>query len=445
VNKRSETIVAKEQSKQPHIYELDPLRACTALGVVAVHVLAYTAYLNSSAIGYQMQNALVVAFHFTREIFLFVTAFALVYVYNDRRLAPLPFWKKRALGVVFPYVVWSIVYVLVNTPFKSPGTFFQTTIFDILTGNASYQLYYILLTIQFYLIFPLFLSFIRACARHPWITLAISAALQLVLFAVDYYTIQQSNQPFWQAVTYYQDRFLLVYQFYFVLGGLSALYFRQIRAFVLRHGNLILGAFLCTLAILWLHFTLQVRVYQESVSYASSVLQPMMVFYSVAVIFFALWLASCWVEKSRQGERPRGYRFWETLSEASFGVYLIHALILSALLKWLLPTLPTSWFEPGRVFLIWLLTAGGALTVSILLTRLPILSRLVGRSTPLRKKREPARQPTARGENPRQMQISIREVEEGGELPLYIGGGREASPLASARRAEVVENSSTWR
>ena len=56
-------MLAKEQTKRPHIYELDPLRACTALGVVAVHVLFFTAYLNSSAVGYQIQNAIVVAFH----------------------------------------------------------------------------------------------------------------------------------------------------------------------------------------------------------------------------------------------------------------------------------------------------------------------------------------------------------------------------------------------
>jgi peptidoglycan/LPS O-acetylase OafA/YrhL len=384
---RSEATLAQKQSKRPHVYELDPLRICTALSVVAVHVLFFTAYLNSSETGYQMQNALVVTFHFTREVFVFVTAFALVYVYNGRSISPFQFWKKRALGVVFPYIVWSIIYVLVNTPFSSPGTFFQTTFFDILTGNASYQLYYILLTIQFYLIFPLCLPFIRACARRPWIALAVSFILQVVFFFIDYHTIQNSSQPFWQTVSTYQDRFFLVYQFYFLLGGLTALYFQQVRAFVLRHGNVILGASFCALAALWLHFMLQVRVDRESISYASSVLQPIMVFYSVAIIFFALWLACCWVGKSQQGKRPRGYRFWHTLSDASFGVYLIHALLLTAVLRWLLPALPTSWFEPVRVFLAWLITAGGSLAISILLTRLPVVSRLVGRDASSEKAR----------------------------------------------------------
>lgn len=379
--------MAQEQRKRPHIYELDPLRACTALGVVAVHAFSYTTYLTSDETGYQMQNGVVVALHFTREVFLFVTAFALVYVYYGRPFAPLQFWKKRALGVLVPYVVWSMIYILVMTPFVSPTTFLQTTIFDIFTGNASYQLYYILLTLQFYLFFPLFLPLIRVFARHPWITLAVSGSFQAVFFFLDYHTIQSSNQPFWQTVSDYQDRFLLIYQFYFVLGGLTAYYFQAVRAFLLRHGRLILGLFLFALAVLWTHFLLQVRIYREGVGYASSVMQPMMIFYSVTVIFFILWLTCCWTSRSGRGQRPRGYRFWQMLSDASFGVYLIHALILSALLKWLVPILPASWFEPARVFLTWLLAAGGSMAISILLTRIPVVSRLVGRSVPLRKKR----------------------------------------------------------
>lgn len=374
--------MTQEQTRRPHIYELDPLRACTALGVIAVHVFFFTAFLTSSVSGDQVQNALVVTFHFTREMFIFVTAFALTYVYNGRSFSPWQFWKKRAQSVALPYVAWSIIYVLANTPLRSPGALIQASIFDILTGNASYQLYYILLTMQFYLLFfPLFLPFIWKCSKHPWITLTVSFTLQVLFFFVDYHTIQSSKQPFWQTVSNYQDRFLLVYQFYFLLGGLTALYFQQVRAFLLRHKGIILSMFFLALIALWLHFLLQVRVYQEAIEYASAVLQPIMVFYSVAIIFFGLWLACRWVGVHSPGTHPRGSRFWHTLSDASFGLYLIHALILTALLRWLVPVLPTNWFEPLRVLLVWLITAGGALVVSIFLMRMPVLSRLVGRDT----------------------------------------------------------------
>ena len=377
--------MAKEQAKRPHTYELDPLRVCTALGVVAVHVLFFTRHLNTSAIGFQIQNALVVTFHFTREVFVFVTAFALVYVYGGRKMPLLQFWKKRGLGVLLPYVVWSIIYVWVNTPDHAPGTFLRNTVIGILTGNSSYQMYYILLTLQFYIILPFFLPFIHRCARHPWITLAISFTLQVLFYGIDYHTIQASHAPFWQAVSAFQECFFPVYQFYLILGGLTALYFPQVRAFVLRHGRLSVSALLLGVVALWLHFALQVNIWGNDIDYASSVLQPMMIPYSIAVIFFALWLASKWTDKSGQ-RRPRGYRFWHMLSDAAFGVYLVHALILTALLTWVVPALPTAWPEFARVLLTWCLTAGGSLAICILLLNIPIASRLVGRAGPQRKK-----------------------------------------------------------
>ena len=380
--------MANEQAKRPHLYELDPLRSCTALSVIVVHVLAFTAYLNATGLGYDIQNAVLVAFHFTREVFLFVTAFALVYVYNGRQVSPWQFWKKRAVGVVLPYVFWSLIYVCVDTHITSPGAFLQTSVFDILTGNASYQLYYILLTMQFYLFFPLFLPCIRFCARYPWKTLTVSFVVQVVFFYVDFHTIQNSTLPFWQAVTYYQDRFLPVYQFYFILGGLTACYFTQVRAFVLRHGRLILSVFVLMLAGLCLHYALQLGVFHETVGYATSVLQPEMVFYSIALIFCAFWLVCRWASKLDMRQHPGSVRLWHTLSNASFGIYLIHVLILnSILLRWMVPALPTVWPVALRVFLTWFVTAGATVIICLLLLRMPILSRLVGRSGPPRKKR----------------------------------------------------------
>jgi len=368
---------------------LDPLRICTALGVVAVHVLSFTAFLNHSDIGTQLQDAVVVALHFTRAVFMFVTAFALVYVYYGKPFALKQYWIKRGIGVVLPYSIWSIVYVWVNTPGQPPLTFIKTAIFDILTGNASYQLYYILLTLQFYIILPLFLLFLKYVAHHPWRVLAVSFVIQVVCFYVDYHTLQKgtfSSSGIWQFIEMYQNRFVLVYQFYFILGGLTALYFSRVRSFLLRHGRVIVCGFLLAVAVLWLHFVLQVRVYQEPMDYASSVLQPIMVFYSLAVILCACWLASRWASHLDQEGHPKGYRIWHVLSDASFGVYLIHALILTVLLRWVVPAMPAVWPVAIRVFLTWSMVAGGATLMSVILLHIPVLSHLVGRAHPAQRK-----------------------------------------------------------
>jgi peptidoglycan/LPS O-acetylase OafA/YrhL len=111
-----------------------------------------------------------------------------------------------------------------------------------------------------------------------------------------------------------------------------------------------------------------------------------MVFYSLAVILFALWLACRWASHKNRDGRPRGHRIWHVLSDASFGVYLIHVLLLTAILKWVVPAMPTAWPVAIRVFLTWFMTAGSATAVSVTLLNIPVLSRLVGREHSVRRK-----------------------------------------------------------
>src|SRR5438034_4407344 len=298
---------------RPHVYELDPLRATTALVVVAVHILAFTFYLNQSTLSAHIQNAFVTSFHFTREMFLFVTAFALVYVYYGKPFSSTRFWKRRALGVFLPYCAWSIIYLLLSQSQHSPGSFTKTLIIDIISGQASYQLYYILLSLQFYILFPLFLPFVGFIKKYPCKTLAISFVLEVLLLYVDYQTLQRNagtNSPFWQFIAPYQYCIIFTYQFYFILGALAAIYLQQIRSFLQCYGWWTLLGFLAALVAIWVHFFIQVLYNKESVDYATSVLQPIMTFYSLAVIAFFFWLAYRWAGKVDQAGHPSVYRIW---------------------------------------------------------------------------------------------------------------------------------------
>src|SRR2546430_17197220 len=166
--------VARGEQTRPYIYELDPLRAVTAVAVIAVHVLSGTMFLNHTAAGLLVDNGIFTSVHFTREIFMFITALALAYVYYGRPFELSRFWTKRSIGVLVPYCLWSIAYTWVNNPSQhSPGAFARLALFNILTGNASYQLYYILLAIQFYLVLPLFLLLLIHIHKHPWRALLI--------------------------------------------------------------------------------------------------------------------------------------------------------------------------------------------------------------------------------------------------------------------------------
>jgi peptidoglycan/LPS O-acetylase OafA/YrhL len=370
----------KTPKARPYLYELDRLRVVTVCSVIAVHVLSKTAFLDQSLLALQIQNAFVTAFHFTRETFMFVTAFALVYVYAGKPFTLGRFWKRRGLGVVLPYVVWSAISIWIILPSHAPLLFLHILSWDLLTGNASYQLYYILLTIQFYLLFPCFLAYLRHAQRHPWITLALSFLLEVIIL----YAISQSPAASslpgntGLVLDLLQERFVLVYQFYFVLGGLAALHLEQIRAFVLRYHPWILGGFIAALVALELHYAAAIEIEQIPIGDAVAVLQPIMAFYSVAVIAFLYCQSYWWVRHAAGSERHR--RIWQTLSNASFGVYLVHPLFLTPILAFIASL--HAW--PGAVLitLTWFLATSASFAFSIVLLNLPLLSHLVGRETP---------------------------------------------------------------
>ncbi len=76
---------------------------------------------------------------------------------------------------------------------------------------------------------------------------------------------------------------------------------------------------------------------------------------------------------------PLGFK---QLSDASFGVYLMHALVLRVVAALLLPTLSATMPGVLRVVVLWVVTAGATAAISVALVHTPILRRLVGRPQP---------------------------------------------------------------
>jgi membrane-bound acyltransferase YfiQ involved in biofilm formation len=366
--------------RERHLYEVDVIRAVTALSVVAVHTAAFTIILTTTPAGQLVQSVIIGALHYTREIFLSITAFVMVYGYARRPFSGRTFWKKRGIGVLLPYVLWSFFYEFVMQPPLPPGPWILRALSDLVTGSASFQLYYILLTLELYLILPWFLAFIRRAALHPWRVLGISLAVQVILLAADYRYVQVApfdNTPLGLFINLNQTRFLPLYQFYLVLGGLAALNIDKLRAFVVRYGHWTVPAVVVTLTVLTGNLIYQTANMRGGLIYGISVFQPAMPFYAVAVSLFLYWIAYRWAI-GRAPRPPRGYKFWSVLSSASFGIYLLHAYVLNEAMTYLVPDLPSAWAEPLRVVLTWILVGGATAAVCSFMLYVPGLSRLIG-------------------------------------------------------------------
>jgi membrane-bound acyltransferase YfiQ involved in biofilm formation len=99
------------------------------------------------------------------------------------------------------------------------------------------------MTLQFYLILPLFLWFIGHARRHPWIVLSISFVLQFMELYADWWFVAGPNaahSAVLNTINIYQTRLVLLYQFYFILGGLAAVNLDRVRLFIARSGRWLL-------------------------------------------------------------------------------------------------------------------------------------------------------------------------------------------------------------
>jgi surface polysaccharide O-acyltransferase-like enzyme len=369
--------------------------------------------------------------HVTRNVFMFITAITLVYVYAGRPLPLGRFWSRRGLSVLLPYCLWTIIYARNNTPQPTVGRFAHIVGRDLITGGASYQLYFISITLQFYLLLPLFLRLLNRIAQHPWWALAVTFALQFALMYVDYHYLLTGRirATGWLATALiYRQNFIVLYPFYFLMGGLAAIHLRRILPVLLRYGAWTLAAVFTAMVAVIVQFAATVRWQHKSLDYATAPIQPLVLVYSVTVILCMCWLAARWEARRDPDGVPPGYPFFRRLSDASFGVYLMHALVLGAVADHVLPLLPVGLPGVLRVFAVWIVAAGGTAALSIALVHTPILSRIVGRSQPLPPLRRVARPRLLRKANPAEDRKAVLSSREGGPAEERIGANATRPP-----------------
>ncbi|MGH3771843.1 MAG: acyltransferase [Pseudonocardiaceae bacterium] len=319
-----------------HVYAVDLVRVLTFASVIAVHTVATINPPESIPAG-----GATMLLHFTREAFFALTAFVLVHRHRDG-LRVTPFWRYRFLLAGVPYVFWSVIYTglaLTTAPLQPSETLMGALTqlgHNLLTGTAWYHLYFLVVTMQFYLLFPLFRRLLRAAegwrGGHYWLV-GISALLQV---SID--TGLHVGHPSGTAAELvgYAGSFVGSYVFYLVLGGIAALHAEKVQAWVRGHPAIVLVAFVLTGAAAEGWYLRSVRG-GSSPAYASDVFQPVMVPWCVAVMTALFALGVTWA--GRRGAGP-GSRVVEISSDRSFGVFLVHPMVL-----WMLTLGPTAWLS----------------------------------------------------------------------------------------------------
>lgn len=359
-----------------HLRQVDVVRVLTFAAVIAVHALSHT---NS---GLSTKSADVgMLLHFTREAFFVLTGFVLFHTSYRKPLRVGRFWRKRLTLVGVPYLVWTLIYdVRDATPHLDQVAWWHRFGYDLLTGAACYHLYFLLVSMQIYLLMPVFLWVVRRTQdHHGWLFVA-GAGVQLAITYALHDAIGTSRVTGAAGVIVeHADAMLPSYLLYVLAGALAAVHIDRLQAWVDAHRGLIACAFAGTLAFtLWAH---EMQVHgPATIGYATQVLQPAMMPWSLVVVTALYAVGSGWAARTPGGPVSRGAEAaLQRASHASFGVYLVHPLFLDYLSQhgWGLPHsfLPPPWSTTLLVVVVALLSFGVAEMLSVT----PLSLALTGR------------------------------------------------------------------
>jgi probable poly-beta-1,6-N-acetyl-D-glucosamine export protein len=389
-----------------HLYEVDLMRAFIMMSVLSVHTTSFFNTMNvDMSAGFLTLGALISSLHYTREGFMFMTGLVLFVTYYRKEFHTLTFLKKRFLLIVVPYIAFNMIYIVFegidNPKFSwAPAALWHQLSTSLVTGNQFF-LYYIVVSMQMYIVFPLLLYGLRKLERwHVQIFIA-SFLLQLGLMALNKFGLTHVNPaslpPVLSQLDQYRDRFILTYQFWFVAGGIMACHYDKILAFADKHVRALRVTLVIGLAVLWGHYFVDRLLLHESESLSELVLQPIMIPYSF-IVTANMWYAG--VQWSRRRHRA-GWaffsRFVQIAAGASFGIFLLQPFPLSYMadaILYLHTIGAPLWLHyslmPFSILFVYL----SGMVVAHYMGKVPILSYLVGQKASLRPRSSRSLSPT---------------------------------------------------
>jgi peptidoglycan/LPS O-acetylase OafA/YrhL len=348
--------------RRPRLTHVDAMRPMKQFGVVITHSLntfALTAGVGAGA-------ALMVS-HVTRFAFMFISAAMFVYAYPRLGRQDLRrFWRRRLLSIAVPYVAWTLVYFAMEAGSVSwPLGGVKRLGYLLATGY--YQLYFLLLLLEFCLVYPAFLWLLRRTEGHHWALFASSVALQVVLTSLIYWGIQ----PGWALGKGGGMIELWNYQLFLVAGGLLAWHYAEAHEWLCRHWRLVLAATVGGFVVAEVYYVF-VEEHPGSLlagTVRTAAFQPVTIPLYLGLIA-SIYLIGVALMHARRSPRTR--MLVQAGADNSYGVYLSQVLVLTAV----------TWLGWGRLTNVmpWpVVTLGGAIVVFGLATALTsILSRLPG-------------------------------------------------------------------
>ncbi|MFI8771284.1 acyltransferase [Gordonia sp. NPDC062954] len=380
---------APPSAKAARAHTADLVRVLLFTGVVIAHSING---INTTPDVIRSSNLVGTLLHLTRYGFVAVTLFVLVLSTRDRPMAPRTFWRRRFGLVVWPYLLWTIIYaitdhlVIAGNPFGSPGQFFGDLAVNMVDGQGKYQLYFLLISMQIYLAFPAIAWLLRRTENRHWAVLGAAGAIQMSMFVVYQYLPRPTGDA-WTVVYENLWKTLPMYALFVAIGALAAYHHEAVERWLRDHVVWVIAAGLIGTAFSVSAYLLATAPGDVPLQ-ANTPWNPATLPWLIGGLAL-LWLAAMGWDDLRAAGRSVGARAVSIATIRAFGVFAVHPLILDVLARIGFMSALFDWFPNSaalRSIALVVVTLALSLVVVDLLLRTPLSRWLVARPRiPLRR------------------------------------------------------------
>jgi peptidoglycan/LPS O-acetylase OafA/YrhL len=374
---------APARGTRQRLDHVDAMRPIKQSAVISTHALIYFSPLSTSLLAL----SLLTLTHFSRDAFLFVSACMLAYSYRSHESVKLaPYWKRRLISVGLPYVVWSVIYFPIASMTPS-GSFpyFSLSASSMFSAHGAHQfffalatgyyhLYFLLVLLEFYVVFPYIYRFIR---RYPLSHLPVLVGSVLWQFFYPY--VVRHGWLGFVISGKLETRLVFSYPLYLLGGVVVALYLEQFHDWVLRFkvqilcATVVFGALPVVLDYIYKHGHHIPKIIAPGADPFAGAVIP----YDVGAII-AVYLLGVYLVSPKRSAMTRAIT--ASGSEAAYGIYLSQIVWLIFLHRWFLewgvlrhvPWLAMTVFAIFFAYLVGFL-------FSALVARTPVARAVVGR------------------------------------------------------------------
>lgn len=319
-------------AKRENIPELSVLRAIAIIGVLTVHstsVPSSTGMIESN--WFFLYNFANIFLKFGTTTFIFLSSFVLFYNYYNRPFTKelvFKFYQRRLLYIIIPYILFTLFYYFIKLYGAGSIPPFNEMISDIFSklmrGNAHAHLYFVFISVQFYLMFPIFLWILK---KFPKLTLGLivfGIAAQWGFFLINKFVLIEPVKA--------RGSWSLSYFSYYFLGAYLGIYWDKCKHWlVICKENLSKSrvAGWIVLAIVWLtagltHVYIWHQMRLKLNDYNTTFIDIVWNLHALTTAVVLLMI-SFLIYRHAAGFITR---FFVRLGELSFGIYLFHPFVL---------------------------------------------------------------------------------------------------------------------